>query len=122
MDLLLPNSSADTSPLIPLQSHIFVNSPFIKPSSNNPNLSMQVLVEILTDGGILLLAAESTLSDIPAQDSSSYNPGDIMIQEIPVSLPIPVSNGVGVSVGGGRQWLEEGGGSKGHVLMSRRKK
>lgn len=63
---LLPNSSADTSPLIPLQSHIFVNSPFIKLFSNNPNLSMQFLVEILIDGGILLLAAKSSLSVIPS--------------------------------------------------------
>lgn len=51
----------------------------------------------------------------PALDSSSSNLGDITIQDIPGPLPSPVSNGVGVSVGGGRQWLEKGGGNKGHI-------
>lgn len=45
-----------------------------------------------------------------------------MIHAIPGPLLIPVSNGVGVSVGGRRQWLEEGGANKWHVHVSRRKK
>lgn len=57
---LLPKGSTDTSPLIPLQFHTFVNTPFIKPkSSYDPNLSMLLLVEIPTDEDILLLAAKS---------------------------------------------------------------
>lgn len=54
----------------------------------------------------------------PVLDSSSSNLGDITIQEIPGPLPRPVSNGVGVSVGGGRQWSEEEGGNKWHIHVS----
>lgn len=76
---------------------------------------MQFIAEIPMREVFYYLQLKAAYVIPPVLDSSSSNLGATTIQEIPGPLPSPVSNGVGVSVCGGRQWFKKGGGSKWHI-------